>query len=1406
MNTIFLITISVFIITIVAFISIILSNIIDKITRYNKLISNSSNDNHHIHNHNGHNVSSKINNTLFWLVAGIMISAITLTAIEYKQQHDIDLTNNNIEDDSIIVLTPPSINSSAFIHFILQSDYNTIVASNVPAYIAGANQDLSQSINIPIQSVNTIQVYPGSIQLVIFINATNDDQLDNWIDTIDVQKFNISSPLRLTNTFRNTTMVHVNYTTTPYSCFGSTCLTQSTCFDSFACKCPVGRNGSYCEGVVNNCVDHQCLNGAECMSVIGNGTYTCDCPVGRNGTLCEGVVNNCVGHQCQNGGGCINVIGNSTYDCDCPIGRNGSYCEGVINNCVGHLCQNGGQCINVVGNKTYTCDCPTGRNGTRCEGVVNNCVEHSCQNGGGCINIIGNGTYGCDCPAGRNGTHCEGIINNCMGNQCLNGATCINVIGNGTYDCECPDFYNGDLCDTFISVQLFNYTFNNGTVSDDSCNRHQPITNTALRVANDGNGGLAVNSTTIAATTLGIIVPTPVNGFSLSFKFLFTSTSPTFSSLLINTTSPYSINTFQVGLNASQNLYITITNTTQFDATTVLLPNVWYSVIITLNQISSVLTYFLDGTLMFESSGWPIVPWLPPTTLITFHFPGYGPGSGGMLYDDLVLYNASMSLGSIVGRHELGENCFIEIDETSINDATMFRYSFEEPANGIAVSYNRLTAQALDGSGKNNHALIKSPATEITRVAATIKNSGTTRLSPNAPDNRWQLVPSFTVPISINSSFTFSFWILITTSTANKQIITTTSVGTSDSRGFLLQTNPFALKFGGLSSSFAIQDFTARTYSAASVYMHCIFSYDYVSKSTLLYVDGKPIVYTSSYIPSTNWSMGSDFDITIAGTVTIDDINYLNTSITPAIANYLYMNRTDSCYWKGCQHNGKCISTPDAHKCIGCQSPWNGTLCQHELCTENTCNGFGDCTAIKYAGIKHDAIRCVCGLGRDANSRCINSSSGSSSSGGSNNDIYQEVAVLNPYSTRPSLYTNIGSALNTYRYYGFSHNTTYSCNGVGGVKAFCFIYTRNQTDFRWILEAVDIPLIEWGSPSMRVYPAMGGNGTIFITSIRNTTNSLMTIIQIYKRDPLTTQWNVWNLTGLPTFSTTGSFTLILALSITDNGNRFSIYYVLDSIKTAIVYDWNGESYVQTASFDIGNPSMLLMSSNGKIMASDLKIYVETSPAVWTEIDFLIPDRVYSGTSSFEFSPDGSYIVETADRTRTIITNVLIQVYRVNTTSLTITKIFATEGTGAHINNYGTLATFNTTDVYDSRGSSFGWPIQIVRKIQLYYRTNTTSGYILSNVTGYINEKEASNGFLNDGLYRRYYNYLLLSNDAKEIYIHGYVGHGTTTVTVAAADYPKEYIFARNVDTTCNGTCASFDSCIYNELAGKHMCI
>ncbi|TNN69370.1 Slit 2 protein [Liparis tanakae] len=130
---------------------------------------------------------------------------------------------------------------------------------------------------------------------------------------------------------------------------GGTCHLKEGEGSNFWCVCPEGFEGDKCEINFNDCEDNDCENNSTCVDGINN--YTCMCSPEYTGELCEEKLdfcapelnpcqrdskciltpqgyNQCDNHECLNGAQCV-VMG-ADPRCQCLHGYEGERCETLV--------------------------------------------------------------------------------------------------------------------------------------------------------------------------------------------------------------------------------------------------------------------------------------------------------------------------------------------------------------------------------------------------------------------------------------------------------------------------------------------------------------------------------------------------------------------------------------------------------------------------------------------------------------------------------------------------------------------------------------------------------------------------------------------------------------------------------------------------------------------------------------------------------------------------------------------------------------------------------------------------------------------------------------------------------------------------------------------------------------------
>ncbi|XP_045760507.1 protein crumbs isoform X2 [Maniola jurtina] len=191
------------------------------------------------------------------------------------------------------------------------------------------------------------------------------------------------------------------------------------------------------------CLEAQCERGAHCRDV--RNSYACACPPGYAGDYCQIDVDECEHHQCVNGATCQDDV--AKYNCICPEGYDGQFCEHDIDECESSPCENGGTCWDEPG--AFRCECGDEWRGARCERPrVRTCAHRPCAPAprANCTDIpdtVNGNNYTCTCGEGWEGVHCELAF--CETTPCLNGQC--NTDAQPPV-CECWAGWSGRLCGT----------------------------------------------------------------------------------------------------------------------------------------------------------------------------------------------------------------------------------------------------------------------------------------------------------------------------------------------------------------------------------------------------------------------------------------------------------------------------------------------------------------------------------------------------------------------------------------------------------------------------------------------------------------------------------------------------------------------------------------------------------------------------------------------------------------------------------------------------------------------------------------------------------------------------------------------------------------------------------------------
>uniref|UniRef100_A0A8C5E9N0 Slit homolog 1a (Drosophila) n=1 Tax=Gouania willdenowi TaxID=441366 RepID=A0A8C5E9N0_GOUWI len=161
----------------------------------------------------------------------------------------------------------------------------------------------------------------------------------------------------------------------PYidECEDNDCENGATCIDDvnhYTCLCPPYYTGEMCEEMEDVCAPGRspCQHHTTAsMAVLL--FPRCVCSPGYVGDDCSVDYNDCEEHRCQNGAQCVDEL--NGYSCICPEGYNGQLCEvppSPLSVCELADCQNNAPCVERGGRAL--CQCPPEFGGPRCEKLV----------------------------------------------------------------------------------------------------------------------------------------------------------------------------------------------------------------------------------------------------------------------------------------------------------------------------------------------------------------------------------------------------------------------------------------------------------------------------------------------------------------------------------------------------------------------------------------------------------------------------------------------------------------------------------------------------------------------------------------------------------------------------------------------------------------------------------------------------------------------------------------------------------------------------------------------------------------------------------------------------------------------------------------------------------------------------
>ncbi|KAA0719812.1 Protein crumbs -like protein 2 [Triplophysa tibetana] len=188
------------------------------------------------------------------------------------------------------------------------------------------------------------------------------------------------------------------------------------------------------------CDSHPCRRGGTCVDLFN--TFACQCPPGWEGSTCETETDECASGPCVHGRCTDKFLG---FECTCHPGYGGPTCSENLDDCKVSDCKHGGTCVDGING--YTCICPPQYSGTHCKynyPPMKCELDFRCENDGACHDTQWGAN--CTCSPGFTGDRCETEIDECASGPCLNGGSCLDRLNR--FQCLCPAGLSGQFCET----------------------------------------------------------------------------------------------------------------------------------------------------------------------------------------------------------------------------------------------------------------------------------------------------------------------------------------------------------------------------------------------------------------------------------------------------------------------------------------------------------------------------------------------------------------------------------------------------------------------------------------------------------------------------------------------------------------------------------------------------------------------------------------------------------------------------------------------------------------------------------------------------------------------------------------------------------------------------------------------